>query len=100
MKRESHAPFYATAAAAGAEPDGSTRRSGPGATVLKFLEVNGRTFVELIGILAGCGLLIGAFSMTGVISSLAGDLLRIAGDNALLLLAHVRHSPAWCWASG
>jgi hypothetical protein len=26
--------------------------------------VNGRTFVELIGILAGCGLLIGAFSMT------------------------------------
>ena len=31
--------------------------------------------------------LIGAFSMTGVISSLAGDLLRIAGDNALLLLA-------------
>jgi TRAP-type uncharacterized transport system fused permease subunit len=43
--------------------------------------------VELIGILAGCGLLIGAFSMTGVISSLAGDLLRIAGSDALLLLA-------------
>ena len=49
----------------------------------QFLEVNGRTFVELVGILAGCGLLIGAFSMTGVISSLANDLLRIAGDNAL-----------------
>ena len=56
-------------------------------TVVEFLEVNGRTFVELIGILAGCGLLIGAFSMTGVVSSLANDLLRIAGDNALLLLA-------------
>ena len=26
-----------------------------------FLEANGRTFVELAGILAGCGLLIGAF---------------------------------------
>jgi hypothetical protein len=26
--------------------------------------------------------LIGAFSMTGVVSSLANDLLRIAGDNA------------------
>ena len=54
---------------------------------LRFLEVNGRTFVELIGILAGCGLLIGAFSLTGVISSLANDLLAIAGNNALLLLA-------------
>jgi TRAP-type uncharacterized transport system fused permease subunit len=43
--------------------------------------------VELAGILAGCGLLIGAFSMTGVVSSLANDLLRIAGENAFLLLA-------------
>jgi len=55
-------------------------------TINKFLEVNGRTFVELVGILAGCGLLIGAFSMTGVVSSLANDLLRIAGDNPFLLL--------------
>jgi TRAP transporter 4TM/12TM fusion protein len=53
---------------------------------VKFLEVNGKTFVELIGILAGCGLLIGAFSMTGVISSLANDLLRLAGNDAFLLL--------------
>ncbi|HJQ58144.1 MAG TPA: TRAP transporter fused permease subunit [Vineibacter sp.] len=53
---------------------------------LAFLDVNGKTFVELIGILAGCGLLIGAFSMTGVISSLANDLLSLAGGNALLLL--------------
>ncbi|QQS11830.1 MAG: TRAP transporter permease [Rhodospirillales bacterium] len=52
-----------------------------------FLEVNGRTFVELIGILAGCGLLIGAFSMTGVVSSLANDLLALAGNSPLLLLA-------------
>ena len=52
-----------------------------------FLESNGRTFVELVGILAGCGLLIGAFSLTGVISSLANDLLSLAGSNALLLLA-------------
>ena len=42
---------------------------------LGFLEANGRTFVELVGILAGCGLLIGAFSLTGVIASLANDLL-------------------------
>ncbi|RPI46121.1 MAG: TRAP transporter large permease subunit, partial [Betaproteobacteria bacterium] len=54
---------------------------------LAFLEANGKTFVELVGILAGCGLLIGAFSLTGVISSLANDMLTIAGNNALLLLA-------------
>lgn len=53
----------------------------------RFLEANGRTFVELVGILAGCGLLIGAFSMTGVVSSLANDLLAVAGNNVLLLLA-------------
>ncbi|TAJ37558.1 MAG: TRAP transporter fused permease subunit [Reyranella sp.] len=56
------------------------------AKYVKFLEANGRTFVELVGILAGCGLLIGAFSLTGVISSLANDLLALAGGNALLLL--------------
>jgi TRAP transporter 4TM/12TM fusion protein len=57
------------------------------AKYIKFLEANGRTFVELVGILAGCGLLIGAFSLTGVVSSLANDLLSLAGGNALLLLA-------------
>ena len=56
------------------------------AKYIKFLEANGRTFVELVGILAGCGLLIGAFSLTGVISSLANDLLALAGGNVLLLL--------------
>ncbi|MGL5166846.1 MAG: TRAP transporter permease [Afipia sp.] len=57
-----------------------------GARWLHFLELNGKTFVELIAILAGCGLLIGAFSITGVVSSLANDLLNIAGGDAFLLL--------------
>ena len=86
MKRESHAPFWATLLLLVLN-QALNRDKWTLATVAKFLEVNGRTFVELMGILAGCGLLIGAFSMTGVISSLAGDLIRIAGDNALLLLA-------------
>jgi TRAP transporter 4TM/12TM fusion protein len=63
----------------------SAKRWG-GQRWLDFLELNGRTFVELIAILAGCGLLIGAFSSTGVISSLANDLLRLAGDHVFLLL--------------
>lgn len=86
MKRESHAPFWATLLLLVLN-QALNRDKWTWKTVAKFLEVNGRTFVELIGILAGCGLLIGAFSMTGVISSLAGDLIRLAGDNALLLLA-------------
>ncbi len=86
FKRESHAPFYATALLLVLNQLFSKDRKWSGKTVLQFLEVNGRTFVELVGILAGCGLLIGAFSMTGVISSLANDLLLIAGSNTLLLL--------------
>ena len=64
----------------------ATAKNWGGRRWVEFLEVNGKTFVELIAILAGCGLLIGAFSMTGVISSLANDLLRIAGNQAFLLL--------------
>ena len=87
FKRESHAPFYATALLLVLNQLFSKDQRWTPKTILNFLEVNGKTFVELVGILAGCGLLIGAFSMTGVVSSLANDLLRIAGDNAFLLLA-------------
>ena len=87
FKRESHAPFYATALLLVLNQLFNAEKRWTLRTVGEFLEVNGRTFVELIGILAGCGLLIGAFSMTGVVSSLANDLLTIAGDNALMLLA-------------
>jgi len=87
FKRESHAPFYATALLLVLNQLFSKETRWTLSTVTRFLEINGRTFVELIGILAGCGLLIGAFSMTGVVSSLANDLLRIAGDNPFLLLA-------------
>ncbi|HJZ44009.1 MAG TPA: TRAP transporter permease [Hyphomicrobiaceae bacterium] len=86
FKRESHAPFYATALLLVLNQLFSKGSRWTPRTLISFLELNGRTFVELIGILAGCGLLIGAFSMTGVVSSLANDLLRIAGDNVLLLL--------------
>jgi TRAP transporter 4TM/12TM fusion protein len=86
MKRESHAPFYATALLLVLNQL-FNRDKWNGRSLVAFLEANGRTFVELVGILAGCGLLIGAFSLTGVISSLANDMLSIAGNSALLLLA-------------
>ncbi len=86
FKRESHAPFYASALLLVLNQLFSKDTRWTFKKLVDFLEMNGRTFVELVGILAGCGLLIGAFSMTGVVSSLANDLLRIAGDNVLLLL--------------
>jgi TRAP transporter 4TM/12TM fusion protein len=86
MKRESHAPFYSTLLLLALNQLFSKER-WTWSTVMGFLELNGRTFVELVGILAGCGLLIGAFSLTGVISSLANDMLALAGGSALLLLA-------------
>ena len=87
FKRESHAPFYAAALLLALNQLFSKDTRWTLRSIPQFLEINGRTFVELVAILAGCGLLIGAFSMTGVISSLANDLLSIAGNNALLLLA-------------
>jgi len=86
MKRESHAPFFATVLLLVLNQLFSRERWNRG-TLMRFLEMNGRTFVELVGILAGCGLLIGAFSLTGVISSLANDMLALAAGSALLLLA-------------
>jgi TRAP transporter 4TM/12TM fusion protein len=86
MKRESHAPFYSTLMLLVLNQLFNKERWNWG-TVMRFLELNGRTFVELVGILAGCGLLIGAFSLTGVISSLANDMLALAAGSALLLLA-------------
>src|SRR5260370_11208670 len=85
FKRESHAPFYATALLLVLNQLFSRVTRWTLSTINKFLEVNGRTFVELVGILAGCGLLIGAFSMTGVVSRPSNDLFRIARDQPLLL---------------
>jgi TRAP transporter 4TM/12TM fusion protein len=85
MKRESHAPFYATGLLLVLNQLFNKDR-WKWRDVTKFFESNGKIFVELVGILAGCGLLIGAFSATGVIGTLAGDLVRIAGNSPILLL--------------
>src|SRR5437588_10005219 len=86
FKRESHAPFYATALLLVLNQLFSKDTRWTLATIGKFLVVNGRTFVELVVILSGCGLLFDVFSMTGAASSLANDLLTLARDNAFLLL--------------
>jgi TRAP transporter 4TM/12TM fusion protein len=86
LKRESHAPFYATVLLIALNQIFNRRGRWDGKRVLAFFEELGRVFTELVAILAGCGLLVGAFVMTGVVASIANDLLKIADGNTLSLL--------------
>src|SRR5229473_5239609 len=70
FKRESHAPFYATALLLVLNQMFSKETRWTLTTINKFLEVNGRTFVELVGILAGCGLLLGMCAFTSLVLGL------------------------------
>ncbi len=85
MKRENWAPWLATALLLVLNQLFSKQRWGR-KEVLGFLEGNGRVFVELVAILAGVGLLVGAFSLTGLTGTLTTELLYIAGDSPLLLI--------------
>lgn len=46
----------------------------------------GKTIAEIIGIIAGVGLIVGGLSMSGVSLSLARELVSMVGDNVLLIL--------------
>ena len=51
-----------------------------------FLVATGKLLTELLTIMAGVGLIVGALSVTGLSGTLVNDLLYIAGDSTLLLL--------------
>ena len=85
MKRENWAPWIATALLLALNQVFSKQRWG-WKDVLVFIEGNGRVFVELVAILAGVGLLVGAFSLTGLTGTLTTELLFLAGNSPLLLM--------------
>ena len=85
MKRESWAPWMAAALLIVLNQLFSKQRWGWKDVVI-FFEANGRIFVELAAILAGVGLLVGAFSLTGLTGTLTTELLFIAGHSPLLLM--------------
>ena len=99
FKRESHAPFYATALLLVLNQLFSKEKRWTPRTVVDFLELNGRTFVELIGILAGCGLLV-AFSMTGVVEESSPTICCASPATTCCCCSSCARSPAWCWGSG
>ena len=85
MKRENWAPWLATALLLVLNQLFSPLRWGR-RELVAFIEGNGRVFVELVAILAGVGLLVGAFSLTGLTGTLTTELLFLAGNSPLLLM--------------
>jgi len=85
LKREALAPYYATAALLIVNQlSASHRLDWPG--LLKLLTATGSLLIELVVILAGVGLIVGALSLTGLSGTLVNDLLSLAGDQLGLLL--------------
>jgi TRAP transporter 4TM/12TM fusion protein len=85
LRREAIAPFYATALLLAINQILPYQRWG-WHDVTDFFSSAGKLFAELITILAGVGLLVGALSVTGLSGTIANDLIYIAGGNPLVLL--------------
>ena len=82
---EALAPYYATAVLfilANFRKETRLNRE----TILKFTDGTGKILTELMGILVGVGMIIGALSLTGTAHGLSGSLTRLGGDHMFLLL--------------
>lgn len=82
---ETQAPFWVAGALV---VYGLFKREGrltPGGLVDMVYD-SGKTISEILGIIAGVGLIVGGLSMSGVTLSLARELLVLVGDNVLLML--------------
>lgn len=85
LQREAVAPFVATGLLLLLNQFSREHRWGidkAGA----FLVATGKLLMELLTIMAGVGLIVGALSVTGLSGTLVNDLLFLAGDSTILLL--------------
>ncbi|MDP2128636.1 MAG: TRAP transporter fused permease subunit [Pseudohongiella sp.] len=85
MQREAVAPFYATGMLLILNQLSAKNRWNINQTG-SFLVACGKLLVELLSIMAGVGLIVGALSVTGLSGTLVNDLLYIAGDSIIMLL--------------
>ncbi len=85
MQRESVAPYIATGLLLVLNQFSREHRWGV-AEAIDFLFATGRLLAELVAVLAGVGLIVGALSLTGLSGTLVNDLLYLAGDSVWLLL--------------
>jgi len=85
LRQEAIAPFYATALLIVINQVLPFQRWG-WAEVKDFFSGAAKLFAELIAILCGVGLLVGALSVTGLSGTIANDLIYLAGGSTLVLL--------------
>ena len=85
LQREAVAPFYATGMLLVLNQLFPSHRWNMKETAA-FLVATGKLLMELLTIMAGVGLIVGALSVTGLSGTLVNDLLYLAGDSTLLLL--------------
>lgn len=86
LRRESLAPYYATAALLFVNQIISKKDRWGKAEVLKFIDSMARLFATLASTLASVGMIVGGLSMTGLAGTLVNDLLFIAGGSPYVLL--------------
>ena len=85
LKREVLAPYYATPALILLNQMKKDTRWG-WREVMDFFDSLSKLFSDLVSILAGVGLIIGALSFTGLAGTLVNDLLYLAGGSPYVLL--------------
>ena len=85
MQREAQAPYYATATLLIINQMSKTHRWS-WADLVNFIRGVGLLFAELLAILAGVGLIIGALTLTGKVGTITYELTQFAAGNTLLLL--------------
>ncbi|QPC42855.1 TRAP transporter fused permease subunit [Kaustia mangrovi] len=85
LRQETLAPFYATGLLLVINQlSRATRLDWPG--LMTLAEGVGRSLCELVALLLGVGLIVGAFSATGLAGTLVNDLIFLAGDAPIVLL--------------
>lgn len=85
LRVESQAPFYAIAILVGVAMIRRETRFSPG-SFIQFIESTGKFLCELVAILGGVGMIMGALSLTGVASSFARELVSFSGGNMIFML--------------
>ena len=85
LRREAHAPFYATVLLLILAMARQETRFGV-RTLVAFVADVGRILAELVTILAAVGLIIGALAVTGVAGTFSSDVIQLAGGNVFFLL--------------
>ncbi len=85
LKREAVAPYYATALLLVVNQLFPQNRWG-WRDLVDFVGAVGRILIELVGILVGIGLIIGALAAAGMTGTLTNDLIHLAGGEVGLLL--------------